>query len=100
MQKDSDSSMIFTPPQLNGLCIKQQSFRQCVGILKWDYVLEKEDDNGKDDKDKDNKDEDDKDKDDDSNDDNEHNTTASNKKRKYNTIMSGGDNMIESDMAK
>jgi hypothetical protein len=28
MQKDSDGQMIDTPPQLNGLWVKQQSFRQ------------------------------------------------------------------------
>jgi len=34
MQKDSDGLMIVTPPQLNGLRIKQQSFRQCVDQSK------------------------------------------------------------------
>ena len=37
MQKDSDGRMIVTPPRLNGLRIKQQSFRQCVEQSKWNY---------------------------------------------------------------
>ena len=42
MQKDSDGLMIVTPPRLNGLRIKQQSFRQCVEQSKWNYLLEKD----------------------------------------------------------
>ena len=41
MQKDSDSLMIVTPPRLNGLRIKQHSFRQCVEQSKWNYLLER-----------------------------------------------------------
>jgi hypothetical protein len=59
MQKDSDGQMIVTPPQLNGLRIKQQSFRQCVEQSKWNYLIEKEEEGGKDDDDADNNDEDD-----------------------------------------
>ncbi len=72
--------------------------------FKRNYELEKEADGGKDDNDKDIADEDDKDNDDDSNDDDKNNfgstTTMSNKKRKYNTITSGDDDMAKSDMAK
>jgi hypothetical protein len=71
MQKDSDGLMIITPPQLNGLRIKQQSFRQCVEQSKWNYLLEKKEEGGKDDDDEDNNDEvDNKGDDDDSDDDN------------------------------
>ncbi len=34
--------MIITPPQLNGLRIKQQSFRYFMEQLKWNYILEDE----------------------------------------------------------
>jgi hypothetical protein len=51
MQKGSDGLMIVTPPRLNGLRIKQQSFRQCVEQSKWNYLLEKEDEDGEDDED-------------------------------------------------
>ena len=50
--------MIVTPPRLNGLRIKQQSFRQCVEQSNWNYLLEKEEEGGKDDDDADNNDED------------------------------------------
>jgi len=59
MQKDSDGLMILTLPRLNGLRIKQQSFRQCVEQSKWNYLLEKEEEGGKDDDDADNNNEDD-----------------------------------------
>ena len=36
--------MIVTPPRLNEFRIKQQSFRQCVEQFKWNYILEKEED--------------------------------------------------------
>ena len=58
MQKDSDGRMIVTPPRCNGICIKQQSFKQCVEQSKWNYLLEKKEDGGKDDDDKDNDNED------------------------------------------
>jgi len=58
MQKDSDGLMIVTSPGLNGLWIKQQSFRQCVEQSKWNYLLEKEEEGGKDDDDTDNNNED------------------------------------------
>ena len=44
LQKYSDGRMIATPPRLNGFRIKQQSFRQCVEQFKWNYILEKEED--------------------------------------------------------
>ena len=59
MQKDSDGLMIITPPRLNGLWIKQQSFRQCVEQSKWNYLLEKEEEGGRDDDDANNNNEDD-----------------------------------------
>ncbi len=76
--------MIVTPPRLNGLRIKQQSFRQCVEQSKWNYLLEKEE--------KDHIDENDgKDDEDDSDVDSKDNATSSptaiNKKRKYNAVM-------------
>jgi hypothetical protein len=71
MQKGSDGLMIVTPPRLNGLRIKQQSFRQCVEQCKWNYLLEKEDKDGEDDEDDS---EDDKD---DSDDGSEENATSS-----------------------
>ncbi len=40
MQKYSDGRMIVTPPRLNGLRIKQQSFRQCMEHYKWNYILD------------------------------------------------------------
>ena len=69
--------MIIIRPWLNGLRIKQQSFRQCTEQYKWNYLL-------KDDVDKDHEDEDDDKADEDnSNVDNKDNTsslTTSNKK--------------------
>jgi hypothetical protein len=105
MQKDGEGRMIVTPPRSNGLRIKRQAFRHCVEQLKWNYLLEKEDEGGNDDNDKNNDDVDNKDNDDKENDDddkiNASSTTTSNKKRKYNTITPGDDdNMAKSDMAK
>jgi hypothetical protein len=40
MQKDSDGRLITIPPQLNGLRIKQQSFRQFTEQYKWKYILD------------------------------------------------------------
>jgi hypothetical protein len=48
LQKYVDGRMIVTPPRLNGFWIKQQSFKQSVEQFKWNYVLEKEEENGKD----------------------------------------------------
>jgi len=59
MQKDSDGLMIVTPPRLNGLRIKQQSFRKCVEQSTWNYLLEKEEEGSKDDDYADKNDEDD-----------------------------------------
>jgi hypothetical protein len=98
MQKDSDGLMIVTPPQLNGLRIEQQSFRQCVEQSKWNYLLKKKEEGGKDDDDKDNNDEDDNKGDNDDSDDNDEvnarSPPPSNKKRKYNTITPGVDETI------
>jgi len=94
---------VITPPRLNGLWIKQQSFRQCVEQSKWNYLLEKEEEGGnKDDDDTDNNDEDDnEDTDDDDLINDASSTPTSNKKHKYNTIMPGGKNyMSKSNMAK
>ena len=40
MQKYSDGRLIITPPRLNGLRIKRQSFRQFTEQYKWNYILE------------------------------------------------------------
>ena len=104
MQKDSDGLMIVTPPRLNGLRLKQQSFRQCVEQSKWNYLLEKEDEDDEDDKDdgEDDKDGIDVDKEDNAT----SSPTTSNKKRKHNTIdvsvmvTPGDDNMVNPDMDK
>ena len=74
MQKDSDGLMIVTPPRLNGLRLKQQSFRQCVEQSKWNYLLEKEDEDGEDDEDDSGDDEDDSDVDSEENAINSHTT--------------------------
>ncbi len=50
MQRCNDGRMIATPPQLNGLWLKQQSFREYMEQYKWNYVLKEEEDNIKDDK--------------------------------------------------
>ena len=102
MQKDSDGLMIVTPPRLNGLRLKQQSFRQCVEQSKWNYLLEKEDEDDEDDKDdgEDDKDGIDVDKEDNAT----SSPTTSNKKRKHNAIdvsvmvTPGDDNMVNPDM--
>jgi hypothetical protein len=67
--------MIVTPPQLNGLRMKQQSFRQCMEWFKWNYILEEEKDNNKENDNEDQEDEDDKD-DNDSNVDDKGNTSS------------------------
>ena len=105
LQKYSDGRMIVTPPRLNGFRIKQQSFRQCVEQFKWNYVLEKEDDDDTDADGEDNEADINKDDGDDSytndEDDNVSSTTMSNKKRKYDIITSSDDSdMSKSDMAK
>jgi hypothetical protein len=41
MQK-CDGRMIDTPPGLNGIRIKQQSFRQLMEPFVWNYILEKD----------------------------------------------------------
>jgi hypothetical protein len=40
MQKDSDGQLIVIPPRLNGLRIKQQSFRQFTLQYNWNYILD------------------------------------------------------------
>ena len=54
----SDGRMIITPPRLNGLRIKRQSFRYYMEQFKWNYILDddadedlKDEDDGEDDKD-------------------------------------------------
>jgi hypothetical protein len=42
MQKYSDGQVIVTPPRLNGLRIKQQSFRKLMELFVWNYTLEKD----------------------------------------------------------
>jgi hypothetical protein len=42
MQKYSDGRLIVTPPRLNGLRIKQQSFRKLIEPFVWNYILEKD----------------------------------------------------------
>jgi hypothetical protein len=94
MQRYNDGRMIITPPQLNGLWLRQQSFRQCIEQYKWNYVLEEEEDNNKDDEDKDNKDEDNKEVNAESDVDGKHNTsspTTSNKICKCNAITPPSD---------
>jgi hypothetical protein len=58
MQKDSNGRLIVIPPRLNGLRIKQQSFRQFTEQYKWNYILDnnadedqKDEDDGEDDED-------------------------------------------------
>jgi len=57
MQKGSDGRLIVIPPRLNGLRIKQQSFRQFAEQYKWNYILDnntednKDEDDGEDDED-------------------------------------------------
>jgi len=77
--------MIVTPPRLNGLRIKQQSFRQCVEQSKWNYLLEKEDKDGEDDEDDSEDDEDDSDVD--CEEKSTSSPTTSNKKTKYNAVQ-------------
>jgi hypothetical protein len=42
MQKYSDGRLIVTPPRLNGLRIKQHSFRKLMEPFVWNYILEKD----------------------------------------------------------
>jgi hypothetical protein len=42
MQIYSDGRLIVTPPRLNGLRIKQQSFRKLMEPFVWNYILEKD----------------------------------------------------------
>ena len=72
---------------------------------KWNYLLEKKEEDGKDDNDKDNNDEDNDKGDDDDSDDNDEVNARSlspfNKKRKYNTITPGDDdNMARTNIVK
>jgi hypothetical protein len=103
MQNYSDGQFIVTPPRLNGLRIKQQSFRQFTEQYKWKYILDinadedhKDEDDGKDDE---------NDSDVDSEDNATSSPTTSNKKFKYNAVMGiitpGDDDMkANSNMAK
>jgi hypothetical protein len=40
MQKDSGGRMISTPPRLNGLRLRQHSFRSLMDPFVWNYVLD------------------------------------------------------------
>jgi hypothetical protein len=42
MQKYSDGRLIVDPPRLNGLRIKQQSFRKLIEPFVWNYIIEKD----------------------------------------------------------
>jgi len=42
MQKYSDGGMIVTPPRLNGLRLKQQSFKKLMEPFVWNYILKKD----------------------------------------------------------
>ena len=69
--------------------------------LKWNYLLEKEEEGGKDDDDDDNDNESNNDNTDEDNEINASSTATRNKKCKYNTIMPGdNDDMAKSNMAK
>jgi hypothetical protein len=35
-----DSRMIYTPPRMNGIQIKPQSFRKCMDPFVWNYVVD------------------------------------------------------------
>ena len=83
MQKDSKGWLIVTPPQLNGLRIKQQSFRQFAEQYKWNYIL---DNNTEDNKDEDDGEDDEDGIDVDKEDNATSSPTTSNKKRKHNAI--------------
>jgi hypothetical protein len=85
MQKDSDGRLIVIPPRLNGLRIKQQSFRQFTEQYKWNYILDNNADEGHKDEDNGEDDEDDSDVDSEENAINSH--TTINKKRKYNAVQ-------------
>ena len=79
MQKGSDGRLIIMPPRLNGLRIKQQSFRQFAEQYKWNYIL---DNNTEDHKDEDDGEDDEDNSDVDSEDNATSSPTTSNKKRK------------------
>ena len=96
VQKDSDGRLIVTPPRLNGLRIKRQSFRQFTEEYKWNYIL---DNNADEDHVDEENGEDDEDDSDVENEDNASSSpTTSNKKRKYNVVMGiimpGDDDMM------
>ncbi len=44
-KQKSDGWMIVDPPWLNGLRMKQQSFRQWIEQFKWNFLLKEDDDN-------------------------------------------------------
>jgi hypothetical protein len=93
-QTGRDGQLITTPPWLNGLGMKCQTFWRDVGPLIWDFIVE----NNKDGNDDDSKD-DDNSEDDEDNDDNKNSNikedndacspTKNNKKRKYSPMMVG-----------
>jgi hypothetical protein len=78
MQKHSDGRMIVFPPRgLNGLRMKQQSFRGCMEQFKWNYKLEEEEDDKKDEDDDDDYDNKNQEDENDEDDDNKGNTSSS-----------------------
>jgi hypothetical protein len=102
-QMGQDGRLITIPPRLNGIGIKQQSFRQFTEQYKWNYILDKNADEDHKDEDDGEDDEDDSDVDSEEKAINSH--TTINKKRKYNAVQgiitSGDDDMkANSNMAK
>jgi hypothetical protein len=110
MQKENHGQMMVIPPRLNGLQLKQQSFRESMEDFKCNNLLELEN-NSKENKDKDHDNGTDDEACDGKSDVDEQSnatssTTTSNKKRKHNVIdvselvTSGDDNMVKLDIDK
>ena len=111
IQKDNHGPMMVIPPRLNGLWLKQQTFRESMEDFKWNHLFELEN-NSKDNNDKDHDDGTDYEACDDESDVDKCSnatrspTTTSNKKRKHNVIdvsvmvTPGDDNMVKPDIAK
>jgi hypothetical protein len=97
-QKVEMQKMIVTPPQLNGLRIKQQSFRQYMEQYKWNYLLEKE----KDDDEDDNNDKDDDDNNEEDGDDNNKKDDSGEKNINDAPVLvtPGGNSIAKSNMAR
>ncbi len=52
IQKDNHGQMMVIPPRLNGLWLKQQTFRESMEDFRWNHLFELEN-NSKDNNDKD-----------------------------------------------